>query len=99
VKDFYERNIFFTSKLLEQGYRYHKLRKYFAKFYNRNFDLISKFNSDLKTILRQRISQPGLYGDVIYKLRKFFGHGNFSAIFTKIIFKNVLLKEVMTLLF
>ena len=85
VKDFNERNIFITSKLLKQGYRYHKLRKYFTKFYNRNFDLISKFNSDLKTLLRQGISQPGFYGDVIYKLRKILGHGNFSAVFTKII--------------
>jgi hypothetical protein len=53
--------------------------------YNRNFDLISKFNSDLKTLLRQGISQPGFYGEVVYKLRKILGHGNFSAVFTKLI--------------
>jgi hypothetical protein len=57
VKDFNERNIFITSKLLKQGYRYHKLRKYFTKFYNRNFDLISKLNSDFKGLLLQGISQ------------------------------------------
>ena len=28
-------------KLLKQGYRYHKLRKTFSKFYRRNYDLIS----------------------------------------------------------
>jgi hypothetical protein len=39
----------------------------------------------LKTLLRQGISQPGFYGDVIYKLRKILGHVNFSAVFTKII--------------
>jgi hypothetical protein len=52
VQDFNER----TSKLLKQGYRYHKLRKYFTKYYNRNFDLVLKFKSDLKTPLRQGIS-------------------------------------------
>jgi hypothetical protein len=68
VKDFNERNIFITSKLLKQGYLCHKLRKYFSKFYNdRNFDLISKFNSDIKTLLQQGISQIGFYGDVIYE--------------------------------
>jgi hypothetical protein len=45
--------------------------------------------SDLKTLLRQGISQPGFYGDVIYKLRKILGHGNFSADFTKIIKRSI----------
>jgi hypothetical protein len=85
VNDFNERNIFISSKLVKQGYRYHKLQKYFIKFYNRNFDLISKYNSDLKILLRLGISHPGFYGDVIYKLRKSSGYGNLSAVFTKII--------------
>ena len=34
VDDFNNRIFFsFTSKLLKQGYRYHKLRKAFSKFY------------------------------------------------------------------
>jgi hypothetical protein len=85
VKDFNERNIFITGKLLKQGYRYNKLRKYFKQFYNRNFDLISKFNGDLKTLLRQEISQPDFYGDVVFKIRKILGHFNFSVVFTKLI--------------
>lgn len=52
VKGFNERNLVITSKILQQGYRYHKFRKYFTKFYHRNFELISKFKMDLKTILR-----------------------------------------------
>ena len=28
-----------TAKLLRQGYRYHKIRKAFAKFYWRHFDM------------------------------------------------------------
>jgi hypothetical protein len=82
VKDFNERNMFITGKLLKKGYRYYKLRKYFTKFYNCNFDLISKYSSDLKTLLRQGISQPGFYGDVVYKLRKILGHFNFSLVLT-----------------
>jgi hypothetical protein len=74
VNDFNKLNIFITSKLLKQDYRYYKLRKYFTNFYNRNFDLISNFSSDSKMIL-----------NVIYKLRRIFGHCNFSVAFTKII--------------
>ena len=28
------RNLFITAKLLKQGYRYHKIRKAFSKFYH-----------------------------------------------------------------
>jgi hypothetical protein len=38
VDDFNERNLFITNKLLNQGYRYQTLRKYFTKFYHRNSD-------------------------------------------------------------
>ena len=31
--DFNNRNLFLTAKLLKQGYRYHKIRKAFSKFY------------------------------------------------------------------
>ena len=40
-----------TAKLLEQGYRYHKLRKAFSKLYRRHYELISKFNIGLKSLL------------------------------------------------
>ena len=48
VPDFNTRNKVLTAKLLRQGYRYHKLRKAFSKFYLRNFDLVSKYNVGLK---------------------------------------------------
>ena len=38
--DFKTRNKVLTAKLLRQGYRYHKLRKAFSKFYRRHFDII-----------------------------------------------------------
>ena len=44
VDDFNTRNKCLTTKLLEQGYRYHKLRKAFSKFYRRHNELVSKFN-------------------------------------------------------
>ena len=43
VADFNTPNKLLTQKLLKQGYRYHKLRKTFSKFYRRYYDLISKF--------------------------------------------------------
>ena len=51
VTDFNTRNKLLTQKLLKQGYRYHKLRKTFSKFYRRYYDLISKFQVGLKDFL------------------------------------------------
>ena len=39
VDGFNTRNMVLTAKLLRQGYRYHKLRKAFSKFYRRHFDI------------------------------------------------------------
>ena len=68
VADFNTRNKLLTQKLLKQGYRYHKLRKTFSKFYRRYYDLISKFQVGLKSLLRQGLSEPDFYGDLVYKL-------------------------------
>ena len=79
VADFNTRNKLLTQKLLKQGYRYHKLRKTFTKFYRRYYDLISKFQVGLKSLLRQGLSEPDFYGDLVYKLKKIVGSINFSA--------------------
>ena len=50
VTDFNARNKCLTAKLLQKGYRYHKLRKTFSKFYRRHYELISKYNVGLKTL-------------------------------------------------
>ena len=42
------RNKCLTARLLQQGYRYHKLPKTFSKFYCRHYELISKYNVGLK---------------------------------------------------
>ena len=58
------------AKLLRQGYRYHKIRKAFSKFYRRHFDIVSKYNVGLKTLLLEGLSEPEFYGDLVYKFRK-----------------------------
>ena len=37
VNDFNTHNKVLTAKLLRQGYRYHKIRNAFSKFYRRHF--------------------------------------------------------------
>ena len=74
-----------TAKLLRQGYRYHKLRKAFSKFYRRHFDIVSKYNVGLKTLLLQGLSEPEFYGDLVYKFRKISGKNDFPYHFKKII--------------
>ena len=67
IEDFNACNKCLMAKLLKQGYQYHKLKKAFSKFYCRHYDLISKFNVRLKSLLYQSISEPELYGDLVYK--------------------------------
>ena len=84
VDDFNTRNKVLTAKPLRQGHRYHKLRKAFSKFYRRHFDLVSKYNVGLKTLLLQGLSEPEVYGDLVYKFRKIIGKYDFSYHFKKI---------------
>ena len=87
VDDFNTRNKCLTAKLLKQGYRYHKLRKAFSKFYRRHYELISKFNVGLKSLLHQGLSEPEFYGDLLYKFKKIRGMTDFSDQFRKIIMR------------
>ena len=58
VDNFNTRNTCLTAKLLKQGYQYHKLRKAFSTFNRRHYELISKFNVGLKSLLYQGLSEP-----------------------------------------
>ena len=69
MADFKARNKSLTAKLLRQGYRYHKLRKTISKFYRRHYELVSKFNVGLKTLLHQGLSESKSYDDVVYKFK------------------------------
>ena len=84
IADINTLNKLLTQKLLKQGYWYHKLRKTFSKFYRQYYDLISKFQVGLKSLLRQGLLEPDFYGDLVYKLKKIVGCNNFSAKFIKI---------------
>ena len=79
VTDFNARNKSLTAKLLHQGYRYHKLRKTFSKFYRQHHELVSN------SMLDQDLSEPEFYGDLVYKFKKIVGRADFSDQFRKII--------------
>ena len=85
VADFNTRNKSVTAKLLQQGYRYHKLRKTFSKFYRRHYELVSKFSVALKPHLHQGLSKLELYDDLVYKFKNNEGRADFSDQFRKII--------------
>ena len=70
VDDLNTCNNVLKAKLLRQGYRYHKIHKAFSKFNRRHFDIVSKYNVGLKTLLLQCLSEPEFYGDLVYKFRK-----------------------------
>ena len=54
VVDFNARNKSLTAKLLQQGYRCHKLRTTFSKFYRRHYALVSKFSVGIKITFASR---------------------------------------------
>ena len=85
VSDFNNRNKFLTAKILKQGYRYHKLRKAFSKFYRRHFELVEKYHVSLKKLMQQGICNPEFYGDLVYKFKKIIGNPNFSNLLKRIV--------------
>ena len=60
VADFKARTKRLTAKLLQHGYRYHRLRKTFSKFYRRYYELVSKFNVGLKNTFASRPVRTGI---------------------------------------
>ena len=83
VSDFNTRNKLLTAKRLNQGYRYHELRKVFSKFYRRHFHLVSKFSVRLKSLLQQGLSKPEFYGDLVYMFRQIYARNDLSTQFRK----------------
>ena len=49
---------------------------------------VSKFNVGLKSFLHQGLSEPEVYGDLIYKFKKIMGRTHFSDQFRKIIIRH-----------
>ena len=56
----------------------------FSTFYHRHYELISKFNVGLKTLLCEGLSEPECHGDLVYK-KKLIRRNDFSFQFRKII--------------
>ena len=86
VLDFHSKNLQITSKLLTQGYRYHKLRKTFGKFFRSYSELLSKFGDiSFQEYVFKGISHPVFYGDLVYKLRRVKDTQNFISSGSKIV--------------
>ena len=64
VADFNARNKSLTAKLLQQGYRYHKLRNTFSKFYRRHYELHSLGTVSIK---------------ILGGLNRFYGYPKFNV--------------------
>ena len=65
--------------------KHYKIRKAFSKFYYRHSELIVKYNIGLEALLRQGISEPIFYGDLVYKFKRIVGEPGFSDEFGEII--------------
>ena len=80
VLNFHSTNLQITSKLLTQGYRYHKLRKTFGKFVRSYSELMSKCGDiSFQEYVYKGISHPIFYGDLVYKLRRVKETPNFIS--------------------
>ena len=86
VLDFHSKNLQITSKLLTQGYRYHKLRKTFGKFFRSYSELLSKFGDiSFQEYVSKGIAHPVFYVDLVYKLRRVKDTPNFISSGSKIV--------------
>ena len=84
-KESYQNSDLVSTMDTEICVRYLTLPKTFSKFCRRYYDLVSKFQVGLKSLLRQGLSEPDFYGDLVYKLKQIVGSHNFSGQFIKII--------------
>ena len=68
-------------KLLKQGYQ----TTVITNSVKRHYDLVSKLNTRLKSLLKQGLSELEIYGNLVYKFKKIIGRTDFSDHFRKII--------------
>ena len=86
VFDFHSKNLQITSKLLTQGYRYHKLRETFGKFFGSYYELLSKFGAiSFQEHVSIGITNPVFYNDLVYKLTRVRGEENVISSGSKIV--------------
>ena len=71
---------------MTQGYRYHKLRKTFLKFFRSYSELLSKFGAiSFQEYVSKGITHPVFYDDLVYKLRRVKSESNFISSGSKIV--------------
>ena len=69
-----------------QGYRYHKLRKTFGKFFRSYSELLTKCCAiSFQEYVSKEITHPVFYGDLVYKLRRVKSETNFTSSGSKIV--------------
>ena len=73
---FGERSACLTAKLLQRGCRCRKLREAFPEFCRGHCGLVSGFGVGLGTLLREGISGPEFYGDLVYRFGKLAGRND-----------------------
>ena len=82
VLDFHSKNLQITSKLLSQGYRYHRLRKTMES----SLEFLSKFGDiSFQEYVFKLISHPVFYGDLVNKFRRVKDTPNFISLGSKIV--------------
>ena len=66
VLDFHSKNLQITAKLLTRGYRYHKLRKTFGKFFASYSELLLNVGDiSFQEYVFEGIAHPVFYGDLV----------------------------------
>ena len=65
-------------KLLQQGYRYHKLRKTFSKFYRRHYELGCLIQCWIKNTFASRPIGTGILWRLSIQIKNNVGWANFS---------------------
>ena len=86
VLDFHSKNRQITSKLLTQGYRYHRLWKTFGKLFRSYSEMLSKFGDiSFQEYVSKGIPHSVFYGDLVYKLRRVKDTPNVISSVSKIV--------------
>ena len=70
----------------------------FSKLYRRHYDIASKFNLGLKSLLKQGLSEPEFCGDLVYKFSKVVGRNDFSDQIRKLVIRYKRIGYSMTIM-
>ena len=71
VADFNARNKCLQPHFFSRAVGIINFQKLFLNFIADTYELISKFNVGLKALLREGLSEPEFYGDLVYKLQTY----------------------------